>query len=430
MGRIRKAIKSRVTKSGLDAVFKHPLYGKSVRIKLGPPGVAATANLRALNDIFLNPSLWTLPPAGNDYIRSEWLKYSLPATESGKSGDPVAVEAKELADLRSELFDTRNSLASALDQLDQANQTIRTQKKQIEELLGRKQRAGPFPSLTQALTDWKARYTGRDPGHTKNVGWVLGTFVTHFGGEQPCDRLEGRESDIELWLRGLDVTAGVRQQYRRYVLRFLKDSGLAIEKDKISNPKKHEVRRDRGAIDWLEENDAAKVAGFMKEYWADFWRVQLLTGLRPTEQITLKAGDFRGDMLTLSALDHLTLKQGPRTIKIPKQAMDIIHRRLHSGGIVFPNLQHAGWTKKKSPQGPWLSDDAFYKRYREALKKVSGMPFTLDARTARRTFASIQLRKGVDVEYLAKYMGTSPEILREHYASIMPHEVRLKSIRV
>lgn len=434
MGRPRKEIKRKREATGDVAIFRHPLRGKAVRISLGD-GDSVRENLRALNRIFLDEKHWVNPPHDNEFIRDEWLRLAVQSGEQVEHGESVEK-------LREELQRTQELLRVAIEDRDEAKNTVRLQRKQLEDLLGRKYKTSPFASLEAALSDWKTRYTGRDEDHAKNVAWVLGMFVAHFGKTLPVDMLEGREADIEQWLRDLKVragkrkgtalSAGVRQQYRRYVLRFLKNSGIGIDSHLISNPKRHEVRRDRGAIDWLDERTAFRVGQQLPEYWADFWRVQLLTGMRPTEQVTLQRSNFRGNMLTLAALNHLTLKMGSRTIRVPEVAMKIIRRRLHAGDLVFPHVPHAQWVKRAedTARGPWLSENAFTERYRRALRAVPGMPFVLDTRTARRTFASTQLRKGGDVEHLAKYMGTSAAVLREHYAAILPQEVRLKKVRV
>jgi len=414
-----------VEKTGLAAVFVHPMAKvegnekkrRTVRISLGV-GKMATINLAALNTIFLDPDLWLNPPSSNEYIRTEWLRHC--GNSRGKEVDLAAVVSE----------DAGRQLESLTQQLAEAHAQIRIKDKQIQELLGRKHRTGPWPTLKKALEDWTVSYTGRDSGHTRNVAWILGAFVEDQGEEKTLDMIEGRESEIEAWLRKKDLTAGVRQQYRRYILRFLKDSGIVVDAEKISNPKRHEIRRDRGSIDWLDDAAAAAVGEALTGYWRDFWTVQLFTGLRPTEQLTLQRSNFRGNMLTLAPLKHLTLKVGPRSIRVEEEAMAIVRRRLEAGGdLVFPEILFgASEADPAAERKPWRTDDLFSKRYRGVLDdvKVAGVGFTPDGRTARRTFASIQIRRGMGVEPLAKYMGTSPDILREHYAAILPQEVALK----
>lgn len=439
MGRIRKAIRARLEASGYAARFVHPVTKRSTRIPLGN-GIEAEENLRALNLVFLNPEFWrALPEKTPEAIHRPWTAGldGVPASKRRvRGGDPTPARQAYLevhAKMQSSL------ILSLEEQLAQAQ-------KKIEYLLGRKVRQGPALNLKEALAAWMANYTGRDSNHTKNVEYDLNRFVKKFGERAMLEEMEGCESDVDGWLNGLVVEdvkhhgqnwkrrrsgmplgASRRHSIRRYVLKFLRDSGIAIEAKRISLPSKQAIRSDRGNIRWLERAQAEAIAKALENfplgadalYWQDLFRVQVGTGLRPDELITLKAGDFARNFrsLTLSRLDHLTLKQGPRSIQIPTLVSAIIRRRAKTNAVIFPSAHGAAWPCEKY----------YNRKFREALRAacaaVKGIGFILDCRTGRRTCGSILLRSGLSVEDVAAILGDNPDTVREHYAAILPHEV-------
>jgi integrase len=361
-------------------------------------------------------------------MRDEWLLHC-----SAARREPITKTRASLL--------TEKALAKQLrerdGQLSDALLRIKHLTRQLEQALGRKVRTTPFPTLAKACADWKAKYQGRDVRHMKNVGWMIDRFVKDFGGDTVLDRLENREADLAAWLRsmkkpdGESLGAGVRHQYRRYVLKFLSDSGLNVDRKAIPAPKKHEIRRDRKRIEWLEKEQAEAVAAALPPYYADVWRVQVAIGLRPDELVTLKKSDLRGDMLTLSPLVvpelnvNLTLKTGSRTICVPAKTLAILRRRLKDCDIVFPYfVPYWPHIMEKKGREPWPNERRFEKFYRENLQAVKGMPFKLDCRTGRRTCGSILIRAGHSVEEVAALLGDRPETVREHYAAILPAEVR------
>jgi hypothetical protein len=210
MGRARKPLQPKLVAGSYVVRFVHPVKQKTVRIALGG-GLVADARLKALNNIFLNEELWHKPPAENEFIRTEWLRHYSPASDESES------RGEEVDELRLELADTKTALGIFKAEVDRLNAANKALRKQLDELLGRKHRSAPFPSLASALKDWIAGYTGRDPDHMKSVGWVLSAFVKHIGEDKQVDWLEGREQEIEQWLRDTKVAAGTRKQYRRYI---------------------------------------------------------------------------------------------------------------------------------------------------------------------------------------------------------------------
>ena len=413
MGRPRKPLK-RVRRGRIWVVkFRHPLTGRTTRINLGETETEAGHCMDHLNGIWQNPAAWRQLPEGTPQrIKDAWT--AAPKVTVGIG------EARQDGELIDEVDVGR--LASENAALRQAVERLGTEKlvleRKLEALWGRKVRKGPSPTLRTALDAWLRDFKRGSPAHRRNVTRELERFVHAFGSKTLVDDLSGQERRLDAWLADQDVVASRRQQIRIYVLRFLDDSGLHIDRKKVPAVKLKNIRSDRKPIRWLSKARAVRVAEALPNGMADAWRVQVALGLRPTELITLQRSNFSRELsaVTLAPLGNLTLKTGPRTIQVPKPIRDLIRRRLESCDILFPD--EAG--------EPYADPRLFWQRYNRALAaagKATAAPFGLDARTGRRTCASILLRAGRSTEEVAILLGDRAETIREHYARLLPVEV-------
>jgi integrase len=402
--------------NGWRVRFRHPLAQTAVRIFLGAADVAQK-HLDELNAVFLAPAHWrALPGGASEWLRSVW------GGHRWAKGPAAAAQLDGAAEA-----ELRVAHDAALRRIGELERKIRELEQLYRAAVGRKVRLGPSPTLRESCAAWLELFKGRDADHMKNVAWDLRRFVARFGGDTRLDALDGRERELDAWLRGLQamqgpragklITAGRRAQIRRHVLRFLRESGAGLNERAIPAPGRDDVRADRAPIRWLTKRQAEQLAGALAQPWADMFRVQVGLGLRPDELITLKRADF-GEGLrrcTLSPLGPLTLKQGPRTLSVPERVRAIVRRRLQSGDVVFPNPRSGV---------AWGNAKYFDRHYRRALRATAvALPFMPDCRTGRRTCGSILLRAGRSTEDVAAMLGDNPATIREHYAAILPHEV-------
>jgi len=445
--------------------FRHPLRDNQVvRFKLGPVQSEAQRKVRELNKVFPYPERWHNPPGDMDpNVREMWLGNRAGVSTEDKSvkrdGKPRKV--------------TKGALAAALTRAEgferMANhwhQQYLALKKKYERELGKRHREGPAVELQKAFTVWTENYKGRDADHTETVKSSLRMFVRKFGETMPLDEFDHNEQKIKDWLWSLKrkrvifcegkkevvhvpISPSRRNQIRMQVLRFLADNGVALDRKLIPAAGVKAVRAHRGAVRWLQDDQARALARALEWsvplsynkytskrfreapadplYWADLFRVQVGLGLRPSELITLKRGDFQSEhgrrTLTLSALGTLTLKTGSRKIPVSDSVWKIVERRLKDEKVqvLFPDPR----TGK-----PWKTEESFSKAFRlqikHALDRVNAEPggvritFKVDARIGRRTFASRLINQGVTVEDIAEMMGDDPETVREHYGALMP----------
>lgn len=401
--------------------FFHPLRLETVRIRLGKDPAAAQTKLDFLNQIFKTEANWQNPPDTIPAdIRDLWRGGKSIGDESG-SAELQALRAGSQSD----------HWRSECQRLEAENKKLL---RELEKYRG-KTREGPCPSLQTALDAWIMRYAGRDADWTTIVHNDLKRFVAHFGPDLECDDLAGRERDIGDWLRGLQVSwgkrkgeslsAGRRDQMRKIIARFLKDSGVAIDREALPTVSKKEVRNGRGAIRWLERHQAEAVAKALPLPWRDYFLVHVALGVRPDELLTLHRSNFHGDdfeRVTLAPLGALTLKQGSRTIQVPESVRPILVRRFSRANEVLFAEPETG--------KPWRDPKRFNRFYHKALDKAgaaAGVAMKMDCRIPRRTCASLLLRGGVRIEHVAATLGDDPKTIREHYASILPHETDMSA---
>ena len=431
MPRKRKPIQSKHEGKIRVARFLHPVKNRTIRCALGN-GDAADAALAQLNKVFLNREFWNALPDDITCaaVRSAWLGDLL-------EGVTVAGGAID-DDGRKTIIDEAAAAVLASDNrmLRGENATLRAEVKrlkvQLEHALGHKLRVGPCPSLGQAADQWLATINGDarlDDFHRGNISSCINVFVKHFGRAMELDAFEGGEGQIDQWLGsrvcthgsriGQPIGAGHRQMLRSTVARFLTDSGVRLDRSKIRGATALEMRKTRGSIRWLTREQAQMLATKLPEYWADAFRFQCGTGLRPSELVTVKSADFGEGLetLTLSALGNLSLKTGSRTIRISASVQDVVKRRLALGDVLFPD---------PSTGRPWATSERFQKEYHAELVKAgkgAKIGMKLDTRVGRRTCASLLIRSGMDAQSVAAILGNSPKMIYEHYGRILPIEV-------
>lgn len=345
--------------------------------------------------------------------------------------------------------EARKSLADLQDALTSSRQTADEWKRRAIAAEGQLARMGKQANknraaidgltLQDALTAWKKTLTG-DSDYVANQQGDAAMFVRKFGEKTMLTDVADKAKQIDLWIRGIKrlgkkqedgkriektIGASRRQEIRRVVLRFLRESGAEMDAKAIKRPSKKDVRNDRGAIRWLTRDQAQAVAGaIVNPYYADCFRVQLALGLRPDELLTLKKADFSelgGKMtLTLSPLGNLTLKEGSRSVIVPEHVRPILTRRMEGEKTIL--FDYVGRTVKKAGQ-PWPDAKFFDRKYIKALRtggKAAGVPFELDCRVARRTCATLLLGAGVAPKAVADILGDNLQTVLEHYAAAIP----------
>jgi hypothetical protein len=453
MGRARAKLHWVVEGKQFVVRFFHPVLRRGVRLVVGKTTGDADTCMAWLNSICVCPDYWLRPPV------------SVPPEIVRLWRGGVAESVPLKPSVQQSLWQARAEFWQGLAETQRRR--AEDAERKLEAVLKHKIRRGPSPTMLAAAQSWIAAYKGRDPDHMQTVRWEVLRFARDMGESSEVDTLYGAEQRIEAWLRGLStrerahaparpLSAGRRNQIRSIVLRFLEDSGVALERRRVHAARANELRQARGPVRWLSREQAAAMAEALPHYWSDLFRVQVGLGLRPEELITLQRKNFaeRGAVLTLETLRHLTLKTGTRTILVPPGVREIFERRLRRREIVFPG---AGGR-------PWRSARWYAKLFSRALKnaarevetlarehlpereaRVYALPrvdarigrrtcgsllLRVDARIGRRTCGSLLLRAGKSTEEVAAILGDNPKTVREHYARILSGEVDLSAAEI
>ncbi len=441
MGHLRKTITLDRVKQRHDRYFvylNHPVRKKTICFSLGA-AADVTATLEALNRIYLDETQWHNPPQDKtpSRIYEQWMGpdavLKLHGGQPKRGNSPLSATPAELVTLQAELDLAQRKIESLL-------QKIEAQGRELESLRGKKYRKGTYPTLREAAAAFLAAYTGRDADHKKNIEWDFERFILKFGGQTKIDALEGRENEINSWLRSLvnhhgqPIGPSRRMQIRVYVLKLLKDYGAVIDKTKIDRPKKKEIKKSRGVIRYLTSEQAQKVVVKLPAYFADAFRIQVRIGLRPDELLTIHKRNFTDDFsdLTLEPLEHLTLKTGIRTIPIPSDLRPVLKMRAQAGDVLFsepkghdrknPRARALVTRKRPYPPAeggkPWRDPKMFNRRFKKALAcaaKAAGINQAMDCRIGRRTCASLLLQANVSAEKISALLGNSPEQILDAY---------------
>lgn len=283
-------------------------------------------------------------------------------------------------------------------------------------------------TLQTALDAWEKTLSG-DADYVEDQKFSARIFVKKFGATSTLASMTGKEAEIDVWLRQLNVGAGRRKELRRVALRFLRDSGQRLDEKKIAVPSKKDITNDRAPIRWLDLNTAkamSKALGKVSPYFQAAWNFQVATGLRPEEMVTVKARDFEKDLSTLVLSPHgeLSLKEGPRRVPVSEGIRKAIKARLKENDFLFPFIiENENGRRKKLVGQPYPSADWFNRRYLEALKAAAAkckIKMDVDCRLGRRTYATLNLAAGVPPHAVAANMGTSVAKLTEHYGAVIP----------
>jgi len=279
---------------------------------------------------------------------------------------------RNLEDLKKEISEILRTVETLKQERDKYRDDAHIAQGELRKMGHRmlRDKSAQYVQLGKAKETWLSKFQGRDADYKKSMQWDIERFIEQFGEKTTVAEMAGREVEVDDWLRSLTkkvkkpkaqkkgtktdakdskaeekfeyeerpLGGGRRRELRRVILRFLTDSGLDPDRKGIHRPGVKDVRNDRSPIRWLTKDQATSVKENLKQPWQDYFRVQLGLGLRPDELITLKRSDFdqKFETVTLSPLEHLTLKEGSRSIRVPGVVREIVKRRLASAQIVFP----------------------------------------------------------------------------------------------
>lgn len=343
------------------------------------------------------------------------------------------------------------SLRSQLDAQGTENKALRHRLNLYNKRAARVAKVGTLhEELDKYVLDYKAKkITHKRKGILNST---LKRFVSAMGATRKADDVS--EADVTRYVEtyradgGKPISEERRKEIRAQVCTFLERvTHQSFSRRAVGRVSAHNVARERKQIVWLDSGDAKSL---LKElyalhgnYWGDLATIQLHMGWRPSELVLLQKSGVKETHLELDPIVDPTSgvshgKTGGRSIRIPREAAVAVKRRAKPKGqpLLFPflgSITKEGRTRKRQTDKPGLLStawnfDMFYKEYRTKLRaaaKRAKIERPMDARTLRRTFGSLAIRKGWSVEQVAQVMGDRPSTIRRHYARLNSEEVSI-----
>ena len=474
--------------SPLQVAFKHPLRGKLVKMSLGTSDVAEARKLALyLSDLLTNPDAWhKLPDDCPERIRTIWwhgldkpegqaalLKMATvlddvmrPLTGISDKGDAAAKEnpaAAELKVLTDRVVQLETLLAAANAKLARSEAILhRFGADAVRDM--------PSLSLSAAIEDYCSGDVRRSGTRACARGREqIGIHLKAFAKTLPESTLlhEVQPRDVEAHLAELLESGRVNPQtaktYAGAISRFLRRATRGVFRSdtvKVWIETHCNERAEHETPYWMDAKDVKKLTEEMAKLfppaWADLAVIQFAGGFRPEELAHLqtakvgKNGETRIEVCDLADDDKLYWK--PKTdnsygkVHLPAWANRSVDALAGRGTLLlFPDDEswHGGskyrnWDKADVFQRKhrlWVDATRFTAQYLARLKaaaKAAGLDHErIDGRTLRRScgkrvlLAAMKDKSvGSALELAAAVLRDLPSTVRQHYASLLPDDVR------
>ncbi len=369
--------------------------------------------------------------------------------------------AEELLQVRDELYTARTSieaLASELVDVRDENKALQVKLSQFNRRAAKSASVGTLSEEAEkCLAGYNRRkITNSRKGITKST---INRFVQDVGGDRRADDVT--EQEPTMYIQGYHkkgkgknpksepISEERRKAIRGALCSFLESvtDGM-FERKRVVTVSAHSINREKSNPVWLTAKKAKKlIAEIYKSsgtYWGDFAIIQLHAGFRPTEMSYLLKENVNDKTITLAPIKDpktsvIHAKTGARSIEIHKDIQEVVARRVGTGkGVLFPFIstrgEHVKVTRRNNTTGLFAEiwdSQVLSRRYPKILRaaaKATGITKTIDARTLRRTFASIAVRSGLSTEEVATLLGNQPKVVRKHYGRLISSEIDISSI--
>ncbi|MBX3460781.1 MAG: site-specific integrase [Planctomycetes bacterium] len=318
-------------------------------------------------------------------------------------------------------------------------------------------KAAKVGTLAQEAEKYLADYYARKVSRKRHgiMRSTINRFVQDMGKDRKADDIS--EAEVSRYVHsyrdanGKAVGEERRKGIRLTVATFLEQvTDGVFDRKRVSRVSSHSVEREKRNPVFLEVAETTallkKMQDLYGDYWHDFAAVQLYMGWRPTEIALLQKEHVTETHVELVPVkDESTgvwyAKTGRRIVQIHPQVAEVVQRRVEQaeGTLLFPfprKLTAKGKPKRRRTTAKGLLEEAWdqgvlskvYLVQLRSAAKAAKIKKKVDSRTLRRTFGSLAIRSGISVEAVATIMGNRPQIVRKHYARLLPSEVSLDGI--
>jgi integrase len=293
----------------------------------------------------------------------------------------------------------------------------------IDALLAQARDAAIFPTVSELIADYRVLRPGKGGGRER-VAWALGKIEARFGAIR-IDQITARE--VEVWIAGLG-TPSTRWEVSRVFRQLFAQAGHHYN---VKNPVRVSPQPRRAEVKPFKDLAELERVAIELGEWGDAARFVAATGMRPEEWIPLEPSDVDEQAQTVTVrrtytegkgLDQFAGKTAGSIRTIPLSAAALaayqVHRRRRPDStLIFP-AGRGGYLNLRN----WRDRD-----WHPALEAAGVEPRGPNA--LRHTFATWFLLHSDDRWLLAKLMGTSVDMIEQHYGHLLPpHATRSRDI--
>jgi integrase len=223
-----------------------------------------------------------------------------------------------------------------------------------------------------------------------------------------------------------DVSPKTVNAFREILCRFLnwalRERGVKFNDTGLQNPVAMIQRRkepDHEIVFLTDEQAVRLLEGLVDPELRAMVSVILFAGLRRGEVVWLRTDDVDliNRLIRVRAKEIGEDRWQPKTGRgrnVP------ISDRLVAELALYRRPTDAAWYFP-SPHGCRWDEDNWSKRLSRAVKRLG---IDVGALVCRHTFGTTLAKRDVSLLKISKLMGNSPEIVRKHYAHVMPEELR------
>ena len=293
----------------------------------------------------------------------------------------------------------------------------------IEAILGDARDAEMLPTVARLIADYRVLRPGKGGGRER-VAWALGKIEARFGATR-IDQITARE--VEVWIAGLD-TQSTRWEVSRVFRQLFTQASHHYS---VKNPVRVSPQPRRAEVKPFKDLDELERVAIELGEWGDVVRFVAATGMRPEEWIPLEPSDVDEQAQTVTirrtytegkGLDEFAGKTAGsiRTIPLSSAALAAYqsHRRQRPDSPILFAAPRGGYLNLRN----WRERD-----WHPALEAAGVDPRGPNA--LRHTFATWFLLHSDDRWLLAKLMGTSIDMVEQHYGHLLaPHATRSRDI--
>ena len=293
----------------------------------------------------------------------------------------------------------------------------------IDALLAQARDAAVFPTMSEVIADYRVLRPGKGGGRER-LAWALAKVEARFGAAR-IDQISARE--VEVWIAGLQ-TPSTRWEVSRVFRQLFTLAGHHYD---TKNPVKVTPQPRRAEVKPFKDLEELERVAIELGEWGDTVRFVAATGMRPEEWIPLEPKDVDEEAQTITIrrtytegkdLDEFTGKTAGSIRTIPLSAAALAacqsqRRRTPDSRLVFPAAR-GGYLNLRD----WRDRD-----WHPAVEAAGVEPRGPNA--LRHTFATWFLLYSDDRWLLAKLMGTSVDMIEQHYGHLLaPHASRSRDI--